>query len=517
MLLEHRFGADGDAPENQPVGSSSASGAAEQYPVCFALVTAQAGAHTELLSALQTEIVLPLVERRLIREFRVVAATPASFVAEDTTLLVFELLVPCPAQITDREVEQWQWRLGASVRLVVVSSDASAGNDSCDRTRARSALERAMQRGPVRKPRRVSKVPWLAACMDRNHVREEPLANPDSAPFMFMKDEITGRRIRIPSSMGATLMNDTISTELAKHLPASLRWRLAWRLVYSPRIHGVSLTTFYRKVKDAGPTVLLVQDHEGYAFGGFASAEWHVAERYFGDGESFVFRFVRQLPKPVVSLSKQLELLSGQGGGDLEEPAAQVAIQRALESIRDWQRKMALQAEKAEREAAFSKNRMTSPTEALDALLGLEDGLSVSASSTPATAVKLPSHHRDPDFEASKGADGLDSQDRDVDSESTYSYDDLADGDPGLQVYTWSSKDPFFLYSDLECIAMGGGSAFAFYLDKDLLHGMSEPCSTFKSDRLSITDNFAISDLEVWAFDDPSESSHMHKRPPKRS
>jgi len=74
----------------------------------------------------------------------------------------------------------------------------------------------------------------------------------------------------------------------------------------------------------------------------------------------------------------------------------------------------------------------------------------------------------------------------------------------GLQIFGASSSDePFFLFSNGDCVAMGGGSAFALYLDRDLLHGMSGPCSTFGSEMLSSTENFIINDFECWVFDDP--------------
>jgi len=475
----------------------------ETYPICFALVTPKAGAHTELLYLLQGEIVGPLVEKQILHEFRVLSATPATFVAEDSTLLLFELLVPCPISITDWEVQQWQSRLGSDVCLVVLPSSVTPlSNDAWDSRRARSVLERVMRQGPARKPPRASAVPWLIACVDRSNVidDQERGRSLEAAPTLFTTDEITGRRVQIPASMRATLMNDKIASDLCQHLPVSLRWRSAWRLVYSPRIHGVSLNTFYRRVQDEGPTMLLVQDHHGYVFGGFASAAWHIADRYFGDGECFVFKFKKRVPMPVVSLTRQQELSAGAGGGDVEEPVAIAAIQQALETIRDWQRKMAAKAEQAEREAAIAKDRITSPTEALDALDCTE------GSQSPAT-----SESASPVAAGAGLGDEVEAEANQVPVEDEDEED--VNGDKGLQVFHWSSQDPFFLFSDLECIGMGGGSAFALYLDKDLLHGVSEPCSTFASSRLSSTENFIIGDLEVWAFDDPSMEP---LRPPKR-
>lgn len=471
-------------------------GSADHYPLCFGLVTAKASAHTELLSLLQAEIVAPLVERRLVREFRVLTATPPSFVAEDSTLLVFELIVPCPISITDWEVEQWQERLGSDVCLVVIPSKPPAGMDSWDSRRARAVLERVMRQGPVRRKSSRSAVPWLFDCVDRSNIIDDP---PDRkvaeiVPSLFATDEKTGQRVPLPAHMPGTLMSEAIAKDLCQHLPVALRWRTCWRLIYSPRIHGVSLQTFYRRAQEEGPTLLIVQDHKGFVFGGFASATWHIADRYFGDGECFVFKFRKRLAKPVVSLTRQLELSAGSAKANLEEPTASAAIHEALESIREWQRQMAAQAEKAERVAAMSTSRITSPTEALDALDETKGGQRPSSCSEPSSPIAGGDDEPDPDPE-DLGEGGEDDE-----------------NERGLEVYHWSSKDAFFLYSDLECIGMGGGSAFALYLDKDLLHGVSEPCSTFASEQLSCTDNFIISDMEVWAFDDPSE-----KRPPRRT
>lgn len=465
----------------------------EHYPLCFGLVTARARAHTDLLSLLQAEIVDPLVERRLVREFRVLTATPPSFVAEDSTLLVFELIVPCPISITDWEVEQWQARLGSDVCLVVIPSKPNTGNDTWDARRARSVLERVMRQGPVRKKSTRSTVPWLFDCVDRgNVIDDQERKAAEIQPLLFATDEKSGQRVPLANNVRATLMSDVIAKDLCQHLPVALRWRTSWRLIYSPRIHGVSLQTFYRRAQEEGPTMVIVQDHEGFVFGGFASVAWHVTDRYFGDGECFVYKFRKRLPKPVVSLARQLELSAGSAEADLQEPTATVAIHQALDSIREWQRKMAAQAEKAERAAALATHRITSPTEALDAL---DDSKGhTMPNSEPSSPAMIVDEKQDPDIGES-GETG-----------------DEEENDRGLEVYHWSSKDAFFLYSDLECIGMGGGSGFALYLDKDLLHGVSEPCSTFASERLSCTDNFIISDMEVWAFDDPSE-----KRPPRKS
>jgi len=62
-----------------------------------------------------------------------------------------------------------------------------------------------------------------------------------------------------------------------------------WKRLFSTTTEGTSLITFYSRIENKGPTVLLIEDTNGYIFGGFASEEWHISDRFFGTGETFVF------------------------------------------------------------------------------------------------------------------------------------------------------------------------------------------------------------------------------------
>jgi len=217
-----------------------------------------------------------------------------------------------------------------------------------------------------------------------------------------------------------------------------------------------------------GPSLLLIQDHEGHVFGGFASTGWRQGDRYYGTGESFVFRFRQSMPKPVLSLARQLQSASPKSKKGVQpRTPAEEAMDEALKLLDAWSTKVKQEAQRSDREA-LRQNKVTSVTEALDALLAGDEPQATQEENAA------------PDSE------------------------DLND----LQVFHHSSKakDAFFLFSDAECIAMGGGSGFAFYLEKDLLHGRSDPCSTFQSEVLSCDSNFIIGDLECWAFDDPTEA-----------
>lgn len=327
-------------------------------------------------------------------------------------------------------------------------------------------------------------------------------------------DDSTKRRVKVAE--GASLLRPAMAAELCQHLPVSLRWKTSWRLAYSPRLHGVSLQTLYRRMSQEGPSLLFVQDHAGLVFGGFATTEWHAGDRYFGSGESFVFRFSHPWPKPDLPLLHEAQSRdrshSKERDADndgLPKDEAEVNISRALEVLGDWHPKVRAEAERAAR-AAQDAGHVTSPTEALDELLSKAEAgqspLNGSSAGKRGHTVHGSSEEdlrelEDPDEEGEEDGEA----DPHEDDEESSSPSQPGETDLGLEVFHWSLRDPFFLFSDLECLAMGGGSAMALYVEKDLLHGMSEPCSTFGSKCLASADRFIISGLECWVFDDPSE------------
>jgi len=68
-----------------------------------------------------------------------------------------------------------------------------------------------------------------------------------------------------------------------------------WTLLYSTEKHGISLNTMYSRVHEKGPLVVVVEDSKGHVFGGYASEYFRPSQRYYGTGESFLFRLHPQL------------------------------------------------------------------------------------------------------------------------------------------------------------------------------------------------------------------------------
>jgi len=60
-------------------------------------------------------------------------------------------------------------------------------------------------------------------------------------------------------------------------------------LLYSSSIHGLSLKTFYTMTEDNSPTVMFIQDTNGYIFGYYSNDMWAQKASYYGTGEGFLF------------------------------------------------------------------------------------------------------------------------------------------------------------------------------------------------------------------------------------
>ncbi|XP_076989298.1 MTOR-associated protein MEAK7 isoform X3 [Tamandua tetradactyla] len=71
------------------------------------------------------------------------------------------------------------------------------------------------------------------------------------------------------------------------NLPSEQRHR--WHLLFSSELHGHSFSQLCGRIAHHGPCVLVLEDHDGHIFGGFASCSWEVKPQFQGDNRCFLF------------------------------------------------------------------------------------------------------------------------------------------------------------------------------------------------------------------------------------
>ncbi|GMF20945.1 unnamed protein product [Phytophthora fragariaefolia] len=75
---------------------------------------------------------------------------------------------------------------------------------------------------------------------------------------------------------------------LWKNLPNYLTCN-QMELIFTTRVHGWNFLSFFSRLENKGPTILVVQDEHENIFGAFCPASWKRSKAFFGNGRAFVF------------------------------------------------------------------------------------------------------------------------------------------------------------------------------------------------------------------------------------
>jgi len=72
----------------------------------------------------------------------------------------------------------------------------------------------------------------------------------------------------------------------------------------------------------------------------------------------------------------------------------------------------------------------------------------------------------------------------------------------GLKMYPTSGNNEYFILSEPDYIAIGGGNgSYGLFIDEDIQNGQSDECTAFFNEPLSSSSRFQILSLEVWSFE----------------
>ncbi|XP_072948268.1 MTOR-associated protein MEAK7 isoform X2 [Epargyreus clarus] len=77
------------------------------------------------------------------------------------------------------------------------------------------------------------------------------------------------------------------------HLPQKHQHR--WRFLFSSHIHGESFSTLAGRIQEQGASILIIEDTNGYIFGGYAPVSWAFGPNFTGNDESFLFTCVPRM------------------------------------------------------------------------------------------------------------------------------------------------------------------------------------------------------------------------------
>ncbi|CXI33456.1 TLD domain-containing protein [Plasmodium berghei] len=73
---------------------------------------------------------------------------------------------------------------------------------------------------------------------------------------------------------------------------------------------------------------------------------------------------------------------------------------------------------------------------------------------------------------------------------------------PSIQVYNWTTRNNYYVYSDERSITIGGGDNYALVINDDLCKGQTNKSTTYDNDLLTYDEEFEIQFLQLWIFDD---------------
>ncbi|KAH7477241.1 TLD domain-containing protein 2 [Phytophthora ramorum] len=79
-----------------------------------------------------------------------------------------------------------------------------------------------------------------------------------------------------------------------KNLPSYLTCN-QMELIFTTRVHGWNFLSFFDRLENKGPTIMVVQDEHENIFGVFCSASWKRSKTFFGNGRTFVFSLSPQM------------------------------------------------------------------------------------------------------------------------------------------------------------------------------------------------------------------------------
>lgn len=117
---------------------------------------------------------------------------------------------------------------------------------------------------------------------------------PNPAEENYMYEGIRGLDDLVSVEDDNVIMNSIIASSIYSAIPKRFQIKRSMTLLYSLKIHGSSLRTFYsRSIVGSSfqqPQVLLIRDDLDNVFGAFVTEAFHPSNHFYGDGECFLWK-----------------------------------------------------------------------------------------------------------------------------------------------------------------------------------------------------------------------------------
>lgn len=143
----------------------------------------------------------------------------------------------------------------------------------------------------------VSQIPFFSDHIELSPEPSPPLESPSPPPLLSPPPICVNASDKAAVEFsGDYLLDSESAADIRELLPLEHRFG-EFRLLFTPKLHGISVPSFFRRSEDMGtfPSFIIIKDSPGCCtFGAFVKMPWTLSRRYYGSAESFVFTLIRK-------------------------------------------------------------------------------------------------------------------------------------------------------------------------------------------------------------------------------
>ncbi|CRG96745.1 TLD domain-containing protein [Plasmodium gallinaceum] len=340
----------------------------------------------------------------------------------------------------------------------------------------------------------------------------------------------------------AKLLSKEMTKQINYYLPPTLSIKI-WKLAFCSSIHGVSFKTLYRNVFNKGSVILLIYDMNNVLFGYFLD-KLHCDNCYYGSGENFLFTFKNSNDKIRENNNNSTNDISKEIVKDISNYPTQVSSEKTFEKIENID--FSIENNKINRQSNNTENTSsninltdnlknnwkestkeysnqdlvnsnsnnyfnTFDTHTIDtskkihnySTYGTNEELCnlISQINTPNYRKNTCTTENYTLYENNNNSDNNNNSTSNNNNNNN-STSNNENNNTSIQVYMWTTKNNYFVYSDEKSIMIGGGDNYALVINEDLCKGQTNRSNTYDNDLLTYDEEFEIQFLQLWIFED---------------